>query len=122
MIQRRKHKRIDVSLPIFCKFSNAGGKKVVSSIGKVENLSLGGMKIKLPLHCPEFQSHIMDYLLELPKPYRQIKGKARIVWAYWNQQNQTTEVGMEMSVLDHTQRDDLETILCELSVERHKDQ
>jgi len=122
MVQRRKHKRVDVNLPIFCKFADLDQQKIVSSIGKVSNLSINGMKVMLPIRFPASQSKVMDYFLELPRPYHQIKGKARIIWAYWDDQNQTTSVGMELTALDLLQRRDLETILCELHSERYLEQ
>ncbi|NTV51790.1 MAG: PilZ domain-containing protein [Candidatus Firestonebacteria bacterium] len=119
MEQRRKNKRVEVNLPIYCKFADMNHQKIVSSVGKVSNLSLGGMKIMLPIRFPASQTKVMDYFLELPRPYLQIKGKARIVWAFWDDLSQTTEVGMEMTALDSMQRHELETILCELNQENH---
>jgi c-di-GMP-binding flagellar brake protein YcgR len=122
MVQRRKHKRVEVNLPIFCKFADLERQRIVSSVGKVSDLSMHGMKIMLPIRFPASQNKVMDYFLELPRPYHQIKGKARIIWAYWNDLNQTTEVGMELTALDQLQQQDLETILCELSTERYLEQ
>jgi c-di-GMP-binding flagellar brake protein YcgR len=118
MTQRRKHKRTEVNLPIYCKFADLNKGRTIASIGKVSDLSICGMKVKVPIQLQDNPNSFMDYFLELPKPYRQIRGQARIVWAYWDDQNQTTEIGMEMTTLDSIQRSDLETILGELNSEK----
>ncbi len=121
-LQRRKHKRVDVNLPIYCKFTNLSHARIVSAAGKVANLSVGGMKVKLPIKVEDSTTKIMDYFLVLPRPYQEIRGKARIVWTYWDDQTKTTEFGMELSSLNQLQQSDLEIILSELSAENYLEQ
>ena len=121
MKQRRKHKRVEVNLPIYCKFADLRKQTMLSSIGQVENISLGGMKIRLPVGFPA-QSKVVDYLLDLPQPYHRIRGQGRIIWTYWDAQAQATNLGIEMSALDQAQQADLETILSELNPEKYFEQ
>ena len=117
MTQRRKHARVDVNIPIVCTIENREEKIIISSLGNVRNLSLGGMRISLPVHLSTLHSEIVDYYLKLPKPFRKIKGNGNIRWAYWDEQDQCTNLGMEIAPLDQSQRLDLEAILSELGPE-----
>lgn len=114
MAQRRKNLRLEVSIPVVCKIENINDKVIISSMGKVKNLSIGGMRISLPICLSLFKTRLIEYYLKLPQPFIQIQGRGIVRWAYWDETSQCTTFGVEFSLLESYQKEDVEIILKEL--------
>ncbi len=114
MDQRRKNLRLEVNLPIVCKIENLDDKMIISSLGDVKNLSIGGMRIALPICFSLFKTRLIEYYLNLPQPFGQIQGRGIVRWVYWDETSQCTTFGVEFPPLESYQKEDMEIILKEL--------
>jgi len=119
MRQRRKYTRWEVNLPILCKIRNRNNEIIISSVGKVKNICLGGMKVHLPVRLMMLKCRLIEYTLDLPEPFPQIAGKGIIRWGYWDESAWETNFGMEVCALDDEQLFNLENMLIELAGDRH---
>ncbi len=115
MAQRRKNLRREVNISILCKIENMDDKMIISSMGKVKNISIGGMRISLPICLSLFKTRLIEYYLKLPQPFIHIQGQGTFQWAYWDETSQCTIFGVEFSPLEGYQKEDIEIILKELA-------
>ncbi len=115
MAQHRKDLRLEVNIPIVCEIENMDDKMIISSMGEVKNLSIGGMRIALPICFSLFKTRLIEYYLKLPQPFIQIQGRGVVRWAYWDETSQCTTFGLEFSPLESYQKEDIEIILKELA-------
>lgn len=111
--QRRRHLRVEVRLPVFCRLTGREGRPL-SLLGKAWDLSLSGMRVSLG-GAFEPASPTLDYDLRLPAPFAQLCGNGRIRWVHWEPFSCRTTLGLEFQSLTESQRSDLGTILDELS-------
>ncbi len=111
--RRRRHPRVEVHLPVFCRLTGREGRPL-SLLGKAWDLSVSGMRISLG-GAFKPTSPILDYDLRLPAPFAQLCGNGRIRWVQWEPFACRTTFGLEFQSLTEAQRSDLGTILDELS-------
>jgi len=114
MMHRRKYTRVDVNIPISCRFMDDTQSQNIPVIGSVYNLSLGGMKVSMPLPESSINSNSINYFLNLPSPFSKFSGNGKIKWLYQDQENQCLLLGMEFSSLNEKQYRDIECIVNEL--------
>ena len=118
MPERRKYKRMDVNLPILCNIKNHNNALLISAVGKVDNICLGGMKIHLPIELVPLKSRIVEYTLELPDPLTPLEGEGVIRWGYWDDTARESNFGMELCSLHDEQLAALESVLIKLVGDR----
>jgi PilZ domain-containing protein len=118
MPQRRKHQRVEVKVPILCNIKTNDKTLLISSVGKVNNICLGGMRVQLPIELVPLKSRMVEYTLELPDPLTPLEGKGIIRWGYWDDASQESHFGMELCSLRDEQLATLESILIELVGDR----
>lgn len=112
MIPKRLNDRVEVALPIVCKLEEKN--TPLEMQGHVENLSINGMKISVPLPLAAITSKLMDFVLELPKPFNKIRGHAEIQWKRWDSKKKRTAFGLKLSVLSIKHLIDLDAIVTEI--------
>ncbi|MBN1595436.1 PilZ domain-containing protein [candidate division FCPU426 bacterium] len=119
MMERRKYKRLEVNLPVLCNIIDDDHEILISSSGKVTNISLGGMKIALPIRLLAVKSRLVEYTVDLPEPYVPLSGQGSICWSVWDEENQEMSLGLELGELGEKQFISLESMLVELTGDPH---
>lgn len=118
MTRRRKHSRVDVNLPVSCRFNSDKIRKNIYSIGSVSDLSVGGMKVSLPLSGDSLPDASLHYNLQLPSPFSGFSGNGEIKWQLQDERNQRLLFGLSFSSLSEEQQKDLESIISELQEDK----
>jgi len=96
---QRRAQRIDVDLRVTVTLNS----KVLPAYplpGRLENLSVDGMRISFPFHTDVLESKHLNIALNLPEPFGSIRGRGEIQWKRWNAQTQRTTCGVRMANLD----------------------
>jgi c-di-GMP-binding flagellar brake protein YcgR len=114
MNQRRKHSRVDIEFPIFCILKDREQNKTLNVSGIIYDLSLGGMKIKVPLPQAFHQAQSIDYSIKLPEPFKSIRGSGDVKWLKRDDVNHVIYFGIAFQALEDHQRADLICIVDEL--------
>lgn len=114
MMQRRKYARVDLNFPIFCLFTDNDLKLEIRSAGHVHDLSIGGMKICVPLPPDLYNSRHLSYALHLPEPFNTITGQGQIKWSEKIDENHCVVFGVEFTELNDQYRRDIQAIIEEL--------
>lgn len=112
MRQRRQYSRFGVNLPVSCHFSQTNDKDTTQ--GSISNISLGGMKIAVPLDTNILSSDV-DYHINLPAPFNHINGRGLIKWSTSDPDQNQLIFGMAFERLNQKQREELACIMEELS-------
>jgi hypothetical protein len=109
---KRLNQRVAVELPIVCKLEKQ--EKLLEMPGRVDDLSINGMKISFsrPLHA--ITSKVVDFVLELPRPFSRIKGHGEITWKRWDADKQTTTCGLKLSPMNINHLTELDAIISEI--------
>ncbi len=115
MTRRRKHSRVDVNIPVSCRFSSDKIQKNIFTTGSVSDLSVGGMKVSLPLSGDSLPTASLHYNLQLPAPFSGFSGNGEIKWQLQDKRNQRLLFGLSFSSLSEDQQKDLESIIDELN-------
>ena len=102
LTERRRYQRFDVTLPVVVTLEDIGYP------GIVENISQGGMAVRLPCLLPE--ASLVEFSFDLESGTT-IEGCAQLRWA-----SRDGLVGMEFRVVPPESRDDLMAWLREQSV------
>lgn len=104
-------KRVDVDLPISVSLDD----NLVKSNGRVNDISINGMKLSLPLPFGMIEEETINFNLDLPNPFSKIKGRGRVQWKKWDQQNNCIQCGLKLEPMTLKQLEDLDAIVNELS-------
>ncbi len=113
-MQRRQYARVDLKFPIYCIFTDNELRKEIKSSGHVQDLSLGGMCIKVPVPPHLYNSHKLHYALHLPEPFNTITGQGTVKWSKFDSQHHSLLLGMAFVRMNEAYRKDIESILAEL--------
>jgi len=113
MDQRRKFKRLNVHIPIHCTLITRDGKRLISR-GLAFDLSLGGLKIKIPLPPQLTDLADVKYYLDLPQPFVAIAGQGKIKWVERVGRAHLV-IGLEFADLNNEQWSDLLQLVLELN-------
>lgn len=90
--------RIDVNLHVTVTI-NSRAFPDYPLLGRLENLSVSGMRISFPFHVDVLESDDLNIALNLPKPFAAIRGRGEIQWKRWNEETQRTTCGVRMADL-----------------------
>jgi c-di-GMP-binding flagellar brake protein YcgR len=109
----RRTQRIDVDLRVTVTMDS----KVLPAYplpGRLENLSVDGMRISFPFHVDILDSDHLHIALNLPEPFGSIRGRGEIQWKRWNVETQRTTCGVRMANLDTEHMRALKDIIHEV--------
>lgn len=121
MSKQRTEERVTVDFPFLCTVKNhAQPKQWVTLPGKIDDLTINGMKIRVPLPPDMLADDYLDFDLELPKPFAKIRGNGAIQWKRWNAEKQCTTCGVKLEPLTLDQLTDLDVIVNELQMDGKK--
>ncbi len=106
--EKRKHPRLNISLPVFC-YSLSSKNYFFSSC---ENISLGGMCLsgKDFLKLDE----LMEFKIEFPG--RSISCKGKIVWFKYLSSSKDKKVGVEFTDLNSKNREFIANFMLEMNL------
>ncbi len=110
-------KRVKVDLPIKVSIEDQTLRDKVSTHGRVNDLSINGMKLSLPLAFGMIEEKDLDFDLELPNPFAKIKGRGKVQWKQWDEDKNCFQFGLALEPLTLKQLSDLDCIVNELSEE-----
>lgn len=113
MSQKRKNERIHVDLPVNCSLQGTSGERRVK--GRVRNLSICGMQLDLPFLGPELSAKVVDFELELPRPFSRIKGTGEVQWKRWDEGQGTTTCGLKLEPMSLKHLEEIDTIVREVA-------
>ncbi|MCD4813318.1 PilZ domain-containing protein [bacterium] len=116
-LPQRKHTRVNVNLSVSCQFTDDKIQKNIYSLGRVFDISSGGMKVCLPINSDPNQGDKFQYLINLPRPFSRLAGNGKIRWMQTDESRQQLFLGMTFTGLSASQMQDLESIIEELSEE-----
>lgn len=115
MASKRKHSRVALDFSITCTFRDTNNNKVLTSPGKVYDISLGGMRVSVPIPRPMISSSTLDYKINLPEPFDSLTGNGKIKWSDRDDKNGLIMFGMAFSELREDQKQVIESIVEELN-------
>ncbi len=106
--EKRKHPRLNISLPVFC-YSQSSKNYFFSSC---ENISLGGMCLsgKDFLKLDE----LMEFKIEFPG--RSISCKGKIVWLKYLSSSKDKKVGVKFTDLNYKKRKFMAEFILEMNL------
>ncbi|MCD4812512.1 PilZ domain-containing protein [bacterium] len=110
----RKFARVDMNYPVICVFTDNDLGKDIKATGYVNDLSLGGMKVRVPIPPELHNATSLVYSLTLPEPFHTLTGQGAIVWQDKNTAENMLYFGMSFSALSVNDRRTLLAIINEL--------
>lgn len=116
MMKKRMNNRIAVDLPVTCSIEQPGNREQQTQ-GRVLDLSISGIQMDLPLSPAQVGNTVMDFVLDLPSPFKKIKGAGEIQWKRWNQDSQSTTCGIKLMPMHLEQLQALDIIIEEVRAE-----
>jgi hypothetical protein len=120
MKKQQADERVSVDLPIRFVYEDPKSRRKICAEGRVNDISINGMKIDLPLSSEILENNPIDFDLDLPNPFQQIKGQGEIRWKRWNQEKGCTTCGLKLEPLTLKQLVDLDTIVTEVLADEQK--
>ncbi|MEW6515911.1 MAG: PilZ domain-containing protein [candidate division FCPU426 bacterium] len=117
---QRSDERISVDLPITFTYENENLQHKISSRGRIQDISLNGMKVELPLSAELIENHALDFAVELPNPFMQIKGHGKIQWKKWDAERNCTTCGLKLEPMTLKQLSELDIIISEVTADSLK--
>ena len=116
MQQHRKDFRVDVDLPIQCSFISSEQEALLLSQGSIQDISLGGMKISVPLNSRTIakQARSIDYEIQLPEPFQVLNGQGDIKWTFQDPNKNHLQIGLSFSNMDRNHQEEIACIVEEL--------
>ncbi len=118
MQQSRKDHRVIVNLPISCFFYERDNyHNQLMSNGSIEDISLGGMKISVPLpnQSKIRQVSQLDYQIHLPEPFQTISGQGEIRWSNIDLTQDLMQIGLAFTHIDQYNLEEITCIIEELA-------
>jgi hypothetical protein len=116
--RRGSDMRIDVDLPVRCVYEDEKQNRKVTLWGRIKDLSINGMKLMLPLSSEIIENQYLDFDLDLPNPFSQIKGHGEIQWKQWDKLKNYTACGLKLEPMTLKQLSELDTIIAEVAETR----
>lgn len=110
--------RVKVDLTVACTLPDETANR--EARGKINDLSISGMKIDLPFPPARLRSKLLDFVLDLPKPFSTIRGHGEIKWKRWNAGKGCTTCGLKLSPLSLKQLEEVDAIVSELQEDLRK--
>lgn len=117
---RRSDERIHVDLPITFSYENEHRNHKISSRGRIQDISLNGMKVELPLSAELIENRSLDFAVELPNPFMHIKGHGQIQWKRWDAERNCTTCGLKLEPMTLKQLSELDIIISEIAEDQRK--
>lgn len=114
MVKKRKFSRFSIDFPITCTFIDNQTKIVLTSPGKVLDISTGGMRITVPIPKPMVNSSKLSYSLTLPEPFSTITGQGHIKWSDRDNDKNIIIFGMSFDIIRPEDRKMILEIIEEL--------
>ncbi len=115
MVKNRRFPRVDIDFPISCTFIDARTQAVITSAGQVLNISLGGMRISVPIPKPMIDSSSLTYRLTLPEPFSTLTGKGHIKWSDRDDDKQVIIFGMAFENINPEHQELINNLVDELN-------
>jgi len=113
--QRGLDQRVKVDLPIRFTYEDEQTNRKISSQGRINNMSINGLQVELPLSSEIIEKDRLDFDLDLPSPFMKIKGQGKIQWKRWDSQKNCTLCGLKLEPMTLSQLTDLDVIINEVS-------
>lgn len=110
----RQEARAQVDLPLLFTYEDKDSNKKITSQGKINDLSINGMKVDLPLSAEIFENNPIDFDIQLPHPFKQIKGQGKIQWKRWDAAKKCTTCGLKLETMTLRQLTDIDIIISEV--------
>ncbi|MBN1596318.1 PilZ domain-containing protein [candidate division FCPU426 bacterium] len=115
--QRGSDVRVKVDLPITFTYEDDKTNRKIVSRGRIDNMSINGMQVDIPLSSEIIETNYLDFDLELPNPFVKIRGFGKIKWKRWNADKNCTTCGLMLEPMSLSQLTDLDVIIDELAKE-----
>lgn len=113
---KRLNKRVAVELPIVCKLEKQA--QLLEIQGRVDDLSINGMKISFSSPLQTITSKLVDFILDLPRPFSRIKGHGEIQWQRWDANKQCTTCGLKLAPMNIKHLTELDAIITEIQEDK----
>lgn len=122
MTHQRQFKRVDVNLPISCAFKKNENDMMATS-GIIKDISMGGMKIALPLHDHSWakEAQRLHYQIHLPEPFECLYGQGDIKWTFQDPKQSHIQIGLAFCNPDNRHHKELSHIMDELATEQESE-
>lgn len=108
-------KRVHVDLPITVSIEDQKDCSKVEAKGRVDDLSISGMRLTLPLPFGMVEDKAFDFDLDLPNPFSKIKGRGEVQWKKWDEESNCIQCGLKLEPMTLKQLTDIDAIVSELS-------
>lgn len=115
MTKERRFPRVDIDFPISCTFIDAHTQVVLTSPGQVLNISLGGMRIIVPIPKPMINASSLTYSLTLPEPFSTLTGKGQIKWSDRDDNKEVIVFGMAFENVSPEHLELINTLIDEMN-------
>ncbi|MCK5241143.1 PilZ domain-containing protein [bacterium] len=112
--QRGSDNRAKVDIPIRFTYEDEEKNHKISSHGRIEDISINGMCVELPLSAELIEKKHLDFDLDLPNPFIKIKGQGHIQWKRWDAQKNCTTCGLKLAPMTLSQLSDWDMIISEV--------
>ncbi len=110
---QRRAERIDVDLRVTVTTKLKAG-PAYPLLGRLENLSVDGMRISFPFHDEVLDSNLLNISLTLPPPFGSIRSQGEIQWKRWDAHVQRTICGVKIANLTFDQILEINEIIDEV--------
>jgi hypothetical protein len=110
--------RVTVDLPITLAVEDETGQNQLYSEGRVNDLSINGMRVHVPLPFGMLEEELLDFNLELPNPFGKIKGTGKVQWKRWDENKNRMICGLKLEPMTLKQLADLDAIVSEVAEEK----
>jgi hypothetical protein len=114
--KNRRNERVNVSIPIQCTIATPQQEKIFTA--EITDMSIEGVRLNIPLGFSKIKSKMLDFILDLPKPFKTIRGNGEIQWKKWNADKKCTTCGLKLSPMRLEQLQDIDTIISEIRSEK----
>ncbi len=110
----RSEERVYVDIPMTFTYEDEKGMRKISTRGLIQDISLNGMRVELPLSSELIERNRLDFHLDLPNPFSKIKGHGKIQWKRWNAEKNCTTCGLKLEPMTLKQLTDMDIIISEV--------
>ncbi len=110
----RIEERVYVDLPVTFTYEDEKGIRKICTQGRIQDISLNGMRVELPLSSELIERNRLDFKLDLPNPFVEIKGHGKIQWKRWNDEKNCTTCGLKLEPMTLKQLTDMDIIISEV--------
>jgi c-di-GMP-binding flagellar brake protein YcgR len=111
--QKRKNERVHVDLPVTCNLEGGASRRQLR--GRIKDLSISGIQLDLPLTAQELGTELVDFELDLPRPFSRIKATGEVQWKRWDEGRGATTCGLKLEPLSLKHLQEIDTIVREVA-------